>query len=242
LDTDIPSVSRGASLVLVDESTEPVASEDRPDSRRGLTAANRRAQLERAVRPRRGVVRGVLVPDPLEVALAEDQEPVQAFAPNRPDPALGTGPGAGCSDGRPDHAPSPGAEHVVAGAGELGVAIADRHRRTCVGFLASPAEVACPLGEPRGGRVRGAAGDDDPPRIWNVGTDLLRRFLADTCELCGTPEGVQVHHIRALKQLQPRRPGPKPEWVKVMAARHRKTLVVCRACHVGIHDGRLDGN
>jgi hypothetical protein len=63
--------------------------------------------------------------------------------------------------------------------------------------------------------------DDHPPRNWNVGTELLQRFLADSCELCRSRDGVQVHHIRALRQLQPQRPGPKPEWVKVMAARHQ---------------------
>lgn len=79
--------------------------------------------------------------------------------------------------------------------------------------------------------------DDQPKRVWNVGTELLQRFLADTCELCGSQEDVQVHHVRALKDLQPGRKGARPEWVKVMIARRRKTLVVCRACHDGIHSG-----
>ncbi|WP_420795785.1 hypothetical protein [Ktedonobacter racemifer] len=30
----------------------------------------------------------------------------------------------------------------------------------------------------------------------------------------------------------------KPEWMKQMAARRRKTLVVCRSCHEAIHGGR----
>jgi group II intron reverse transcriptase/maturase len=80
--------------------------------------------------------------------------------------------------------------------------------------------------------------DDHPSRIWNVGTELLQRMLADTCELCGSTVGVQVHHMRALGDLQPERSGPRPEWVKVMIARHRKTLVVCRRCHEDIHEGR----
>lgn len=81
--------------------------------------------------------------------------------------------------------------------------------------------------------------DDDPARVWNVGTELLQRLLADACEMpdCGSHRGVQVHHVRALKSLQPQRSGPKPEWVKVMAARRRKTLVVCQACHDTIHQG-----
>ena len=69
-------------------------------------------------------------------------------------------------------------------------------------------------------------------------TDLVQRLLADTCELCGYKGNCQVHHIRKLADL--RRPGrrEKPSWVKRMAAMRRKTLVVCRACHVGIHAGR----
>lgn len=80
--------------------------------------------------------------------------------------------------------------------------------------------------------------DDQPRRFWNVGTELVERLLADECELCGSHDNVQVHHIRALKALRPGRSGPRPEWVKVMAARQRKTLVVCHACHTDIHAGR----
>ena len=81
--------------------------------------------------------------------------------------------------------------------------------------------------------------DDRPPALWNTDrTELEQRLLADTCELCGATRQVEVHHARALKNL--RKPGrrPKPRWVRVMAARQRKTLVVCRACHEDIHAGR----
>jgi len=69
-------------------------------------------------------------------------------------------------------------------------------------------------------------------------TELVERLLADECELCGSRENIQVHHIRALKDLT--KPGrkEKPRWAQVMAARRRKTLVVCQRCHVGIHAGR----
>jgi hypothetical protein len=82
--------------------------------------------------------------------------------------------------------------------------------------------------------------NDHPPQVWNVGTELVQRLLADTCELCGSHQDVEVHHIRALKSLRPHskpRDNP-PEWVKVMAARQRKTLLVCRKCHEDIHAGR----
>jgi hypothetical protein len=79
--------------------------------------------------------------------------------------------------------------------------------------------------------------NDQPERVWNVGTELLQRLLAKTCGLCGSRVDVQVHHVRALKDLQPQRAGPRPEWVKVMVARRRKTLIVCRKCHDAIEHG-----
>jgi hypothetical protein len=68
-------------------------------------------------------------------------------------------------------------------------------------------------------------------------SELLKRMLADKCELCGSEENVEVHHIRKLADLE--KPGrrEKPLWVKLMAARRRKTLVVCRKCHEAIHSG-----
>jgi hypothetical protein len=79
---------------------------------------------------------------------------------------------------------------------------------------------------------------DQPQPVWNVRTELLERLLADTCEVCGSHEDVEVHHIRALKDLQPNGRAEVPNWVKLMAARRRKTLVVCHDCHVDIQHGR----
>lgn len=68
--------------------------------------------------------------------------------------------------------------------------------------------------------------------------ELLQRLQATTCELCGSRVNVEVHHIRKLANLS--KPGrkEKPQWVKRMIALQRKTLVVCRQCHVGIHTGQ----
>jgi hypothetical protein len=91
-------------------------------------------------------------------------------------------------------------------------------------------------------RRTGTTLDDPLPRAWNnTRTELLERLLADQCELCGSREGVQVHHVRSLKDLQCRGRTERPEWVKLMAARQRKTLVVCRKCHTGIHAGKVSG-
>ena len=81
--------------------------------------------------------------------------------------------------------------------------------------------------------------DDQPPKIWsNRRTELVQRLLADTCELCGSQHNVEVHHIRALKDLRAKGRAQPPVWVQRMAARRRKTLIVCRPCHQAIHAGR----
>jgi group II intron reverse transcriptase/maturase len=79
--------------------------------------------------------------------------------------------------------------------------------------------------------------NDLPYHIWNRRTELLERLLADACELCGSQENVEVHHIRHLRDLQIKGRAPKPEWVKQMAARRRKTLVLCLKCHQDTHAG-----
>lgn len=68
-------------------------------------------------------------------------------------------------------------------------------------------------------------------------TELVKRLLADICELCGSRDNVEVHHVHKLADLQKGKKD-RPRWVKVMIARRRKTLVVCRYCHQAIHAGR----
>jgi hypothetical protein len=68
--------------------------------------------------------------------------------------------------------------------------------------------------------------------------ELIRRLLAGKCELCESLIGLQVHHVRKLADLdKPGRPE-RPAWIRLMAKRRRKTLVVCQACHSDIHAGR----
>lgn len=69
-------------------------------------------------------------------------------------------------------------------------------------------------------------------------TEILKRLLANECELCGSQLEVQVHHIRKLADLKARGRRERPAWAQRMAARQRKTLVVCQECHKAIHAGR----
>jgi len=68
--------------------------------------------------------------------------------------------------------------------------------------------------------------------------ELIHRLLAGRCELCEGQAGLQVHHVRKLADLnKPGRPE-RPAWIRLMAMRRRKTLVVCDHCHQDIHAGR----
>jgi group II intron reverse transcriptase/maturase len=84
--------------------------------------------------------------------------------------------------------------------------------------------------------------EDKPHQIpWNNRTELEKRLLAQVCEICGAnrmTENIEVHHIRALKDLNRYEGRDKPRWVKILAARRRKTLVLCQTCHRDLHAGR----
>jgi hypothetical protein len=71
-----------------------------------------------------------------------------------------------------------------------------------------------------------------------VRTELIQRLEADECELCGSRDRVQVHHVRKLADLKGTGRKEIPIWKQIMIARKRKTLMVCHYCHVAIHAGR----
>jgi hypothetical protein len=84
--------------------------------------------------------------------------------------------------------------------------------------------------------------DDQPhQRRWWGRSELEKRLLAQRCEVCGATrltDQMEVHHIRALKDLNKYTGREKPLWVQCMAARCRKTLVLCHTCHGDVHAGR----
>lgn len=67
--------------------------------------------------------------------------------------------------------------------------------------------------------------------------EVVRRLLANHCELCGSTKDCEVHHVRKLSDVKYRE-GQDIPWKAHMASRQRKTLVVCSDCHVAIHAGR----
>ncbi|MEE3451602.1 MAG: reverse transcriptase domain-containing protein [Acutalibacteraceae bacterium] len=85
---------------------------------------------------------------------------------------------------------------------------------------------------------RHAVIEDTPYQVRGGRTELLKRLLADQCELCGSTENIEVHHIRKLADLNVKGRKEKSVWAQIMATRNRKTLVVCQKCHNKIHYGR----
>lgn len=54
------------------------------------------------------------------------------------------------------------------------------------------------------------------------------------CMKCGSNYRVEMHHIRKMKDL-----NPKNEVDKLMARIHRKQIPLCRSCHLEKHRSRL---
>jgi group II intron reverse transcriptase/maturase len=63
-------------------------------------------------------------------------------------------------------------------------------------------------------------------------TTFESRLKAKQCELCGTTqsEHYEIHHVNKVKNL-----SGKELWERVMIAKRRKTIVICRKCHHAIH-------
>src|SRR5262249_30250770 len=82
--------------------------------------------------------------------------------------------------------------------------------------------------------------DEMEPLIFDPRTELIQRLQAERCEICKSTDEVQVHHIRKLADLK-KKGRALDLYQQVMAARRRKTLVLCRKCHADAHAGRLNG-
>ena len=80
--------------------------------------------------------------------------------------------------------------------------------------------------------------EEQPKKVWTRHSELVQRLLAGYCELCGATENVEVHHVRAMKDLHKYPGRQKPEWVKRMIALKRKTMPLCRTCHEDVQYGR----
>lgn len=74
------------------------------------------------------------------------------------------------------------------------------------------------------------------------GKELRDRLMLKTCEVCGSHDLIEVHHVRNLGQTvedYKQRKKALPDWVRLMHNWNRKTLVLCSQCHKALHRGRL---
>ena len=61
--------------------------------------------------------------------------------------------------------------------------------------------------------------------------------LTGPCVICGSSDKIEVHHIRALKDI-----SKKKDWLSMTMAKFaRKQVPVCKSCHIKIHKGIYDG-
>ena len=125
----------------------------------------------------------------------------------------------------------------------MGTADTEQGQRACLKVVVQRGDGKRPLiaqfgGIPLKRKRQAILVDQQPKRYWPDRVELIQRLLADECELCGSTADIHVHHIRALRDLNVKGRSQKPQWVRIMAARRRKTLVVCRTCHQDIHAGR----
>jgi Type II intron maturase/AI2M/AI1M-like, HNH endonuclease len=72
-------------------------------------------------------------------------------------------------------------------------------------------------------------------------SETVARMLSDKCDVCGKDGPVVMHHIHKLRDID--RPGRRPanKAERIMAARKRKSIPVCKECHRRIHSGEYDG-
>lgn len=61
--------------------------------------------------------------------------------------------------------------------------------------------------------------------------------LKGPCIVCGSLQDVEVHHVRALKDI-----NKSKDWLSITMAKYsRKQVPVCKTCHIKIHKGTYDG-
>jgi group II intron reverse transcriptase/maturase len=81
-----------------------------------------------------------------------------------------------------------------------------------------------------------------PMQIVSPNSEIVRRLQTEKCELCGQEGPVEAHHTRKLADLKKDYGKRKtiPKWVEFKIRRRRKTIMVCRKCHMDITHGRYD--
>ena len=69
-------------------------------------------------------------------------------------------------------------------------------------------------------------------------SEIVEKLLNDTWEVCGAKEHVEMHHIRKLADLHKKGRKAKPQWMELMISRKRKSIPLCKTCHMNVHHNR----
>jgi len=131
----------------------------------GFCLSVRVTECERAVRPMPVVMTGIDAKHVLELAPAEDEQPLETLAPHAADPALGMCVRVRRLHGCADHGDPFALEDRVEAAAELGVAIVDQQAQRSLPIVDRHQQVARLLGCPGAGRVRSAGDELDPAAL-----------------------------------------------------------------------------
>jgi hypothetical protein len=167
------------------------------------------------VRPLLVVVADVLAEHPLEVPSTKDEHPVQTLRPHGLDPPLGMGVRLRRPDRRAQDLPTLAAEHLVEGASELGVVVAeqkpDRHAPIA---QSTAAFLACWVTHAESGlAVTPGPGGDDPPGAEleeEQHVEVLRRIVATVNKSHATIPSARARRNCAQVGPSRRGAGPRP--------------------------------
>ena len=76
----------------------------------------------------------------------------------------------------------------------------------------------------------------DPFKVLNYAARSLAT-LNSPCSLCGAKDNIEMHHVKHLKNLNPKLSRHEA----IMVSLKRKQIPVCKNCHNEIHRGKYDG-
>ena len=65
-----------------------------------------------------------------------------------------------------------------------------------------------------------------------------RSKLGKPCYICGSAEGIEMHHVRHIRKMDAKKASG---FNAVMNALNRKQIPTCQECHHKIHRGEYDG-
>ncbi|MGO8870298.1 MAG: hypothetical protein ACLQPH_02655 [Acidimicrobiales bacterium] len=165
---------------------------------------------------------------------ADDQHPIEAFAPDSADEALGEGVGTRSTDGYADDPDALGAEDLIEGSRELGIPVTDQELDRSSTFCEFVGQVPGLLNDPGSGRVFRDARDVN---LQGVELDEEQDVELSEKDSVGGEEVARQHgRGLGLQELLPARPSSAGGWIKVVAL---EDIPDARSSQVDAHDGEF---